>query len=107
MQADDVGRLASPLTEQLGQAPERDGFAAWWRDNWPEATPQSTSFAEAERCARLAFGAAVAAERKRWCDLLAELCWASDQLFQGTDEARPEYERFNAAHIAAMKALGA
>lgn len=53
------------------------GFAAWWRDNFEAGTPQDASFAEAERCARVVWMAALAsrpavdadkrdAERYRW-----------------------------------------
>ena len=36
------------------------GFAAWWRDNFEAGTPQDASFAEAERCARVVWMAALA-----------------------------------------------
>lgn len=43
------------LTEEQA---EQLGFAAWWRANWPAATPQSASLEEAERCARHIWNAA-------------------------------------------------
>ncbi len=43
MQGEDVGRLASPLTEGLGLEPERAAFEAWFSEGgkWPAAVRRS------------------------------------------------------------------
>lgn len=101
MSNDVAGPDGSGLSEGLGPLPWGDIEA------WLEVSDASQIASDIRAYADAEVARAVAAERERWCGLLVELCWASDQLFQEADETRQEYARFDAAHTAAMKALGA
>lgn len=97
MQTDNQGRLASPLTEQLGLAPERAAFERWAAQRWGAEAYRHTSATSGEWDA---WQAAVAAERER----AARVCDDEARMRTEAGQKHPEESESRGRCFAAARA---